>query len=278
MRRPGDIGLIVATAGMMTVVSAALAAPAVAAPAAAAPGPRQVLYALGSNTFGELGDGTTTASYSPVRVSGLTGVVNVAAGSYYALALRQDGTVWAWGDNADGNLGDGTTAGKSTPQYTGLADITQVAVGGTFLFDGFSAAVRNDGTLLAWGCNGFGQLGLGAGTGPVETPTPVTALTGVSQIAFGGEMQRPFEGGAYSLIVASAPVVPNLKGDTPAGAHLALQAAGLVVGTISYVTDYSCDNIGRVSGQDPPAGTTVYYGSAVSITIGERPPPPHLCP
>ena len=91
-------------------------------------------------------------------------------------------------------------------------------------------------------------------------------------------MQAPLAEGAYSLVVASAPVVPNLKGDTLAGAHLALQAAGLVVGTISYVTDYSCNNIGRVSGQNPPAGTTVYYGSAVSIAIGERPPPPHVCP
>ena len=186
--------------------------------------------------------------------------------------------VYAWGNNDCGELGDRTMVDKSTPEYIGLADITQVAVGGTFLFDGFSAAVRNDGTLLTWGCNGFGQLGLGSNNGPVETPTPVTALTGVSQIAFGGELQRPFEGGAYSLVVASAPVVPNLKGDTPAGAHLALQAAGLVVGTISYVTDYSCNNIGRVSDQDPPAGTTVHYGSGVSITIGERPPPPHVCP
>lgn len=196
------------------------------------------------------------------------------------LALAEDdgGMVYAWGNNDCGELGDRTMVDKSTPEYIGLADITQVAVGGTFLFDGFSAAVRNDGTLLTWGCNGFGQLGLGSNNGPVETPTPVTALTGVSQIAFGGELQRPFEGGAYSLVVASAPVVPNLKGDTPAGAHLALQAAGLVVGTISYVTDYSCNNIGRVSDQDPPAGTTVHYGSGVSITIGERPPPPHVCP
>jgi alpha-tubulin suppressor-like RCC1 family protein len=338
------------------------------------------VWAWGDNSYGQLGNGTTTMSWTPVQVPGLTGIVNVAAGPYYALALRQDGTVWAWGDNNGGELGDGTTtvrlspqqvpgltsiasvaasgtsfavtssgtvfswgsnsfgnqgtgstasyttspapvsglngitqlvsdglntlalaenngglvyawgenlcgelgdgttANRSTPEYIGLANITQVAVGGTFLLDGFSAAIRNDGTLLTWGCNGFGQLGLGANNGPVETPTVVTALTGVSQIAFGAEMQAPLVGGAYSLIVASAPVVPNVKGLTSAGARSALQAAGLSLGRVSYATDWLCNDIGRVLSQNPPAGATVYYGSAVAITIGQRPPPPHLCP
>jgi len=338
------------------------------------------VWAWGDNPYGQLGNGTTTMSWTPVQVPGLTGIVNVAAGPYYALALRQDGTVWAWGDNNGGELGDGTTTGhlspepvpglasiasvaasgtsfavtssgtvlswgsnadgelgsgssasyttspapvsglggitqlvsdglntlalaenngglvyawgenlcgelgdgtttnRSTPEYIGLANITQVAVGGTFLLDGFSAAVRNDGTLLTWGCNGFGQLGLGANHGPVLTPTAVTALTGVSQIAFGAEMQAPLVGGAYSLIVASAPIVPNVKGLTAAGARSALQAAGLTLGSVSYATDWLCNDIGRVLNQNPPAGATVYYGSAVGITIGQRPPPPRLCP
>jgi beta-lactam-binding protein with PASTA domain len=91
-------------------------------------------------------------------------------------------------------------------------------------------------------------------------------------------LQAPLVGGAYSLVVASAPVVPNVKGDTAAAAAQALQAAGLSLGRISYATDWLCNDIGRVLNQNPPAGATVYYGSAVAITIGQRPPPPHLCP
>ena len=47
---------------------------------------------------------------------GLTGIMQVAAGVGYSLALRSDGTVWAWGYNQDGQLGDGVTGGvRLTP-------------------------------------------------------------------------------------------------------------------------------------------------------------------
>jgi alpha-tubulin suppressor-like RCC1 family protein len=42
-----------------------------------------------------------------VRVSGLTHVVDIAAGGVHSLALKSDGTVWAWGDDWYGQLGDG---------------------------------------------------------------------------------------------------------------------------------------------------------------------------
>jgi len=335
------------------------------------------LWAWGDNTYGQLGNGTTTTSYTPIQVPGLTGVWQVAAGADYVLALREDGTVWAWGSNGRGNLGDGTTASHLVPEQvpgltaiaqvaagddtsfavrdggtlfswgdnalgtlgTGTAGgyavsptpvpgltgvtqvasnglstlalanaavwswgindcgelgdgtttnryspelilpgpITQVAAGITFVFRGFSAAIRPDGQLLTWGCNEVGQLGQGTAGGPITTPTPVAGLTGVSQIAFGAEITGLF-GGAYGLVIAAAPTVPNVVGDTLAGVGIALRAAGLVVGTISTTTDWLCNDVGRVEYQNPPAGTTVAYGSAVSITIGERPPPPHECP
>ena len=59
--------------------------------------------------WGQLGDGTTTRRTAPVQVSGLSGVVTVAAGSVHSLALKSDGTVWAWGYNRYGELGNGTS-------------------------------------------------------------------------------------------------------------------------------------------------------------------------
>jgi serine/threonine-protein kinase len=72
-------------------------------------------------------------------------------------------------------------------------------------------------------------------------------------------------------------VVPNLIGDTRAQASAELQAAGLVLGTVSMVVDSTCDNIGTVMSQNPGPGTTLLPGSAVSIAIGKSPPPPRQC-
>ncbi len=76
------------------------------------------VWAWGWNGYGQLGDGTTTSRYTPVQVSGLTGVVAIAAGYYHSLALKSDGTVWAWGRNVYGQLGDGTTTSRYTPVQT----------------------------------------------------------------------------------------------------------------------------------------------------------------
>src|SRR5205823_6853641 len=75
--------------------------------------------AWGYNGEGELGNGTTSPAgcqciASPVAVSGLSNAVAIAAGDYYGLALRADGTVAGWGFNRSGELGAGATATSGT--------------------------------------------------------------------------------------------------------------------------------------------------------------------
>jgi len=140
------------------------------------------VWAWGSHAFGKLGIGVTfIPSYIPVQVSGLTGVIAVAAGKDNSLAVKSDGTVWAWGDNSVGQLGDTTTTNRSAPvQVSGLTGVIAVAGGGTH-----SLAVKSDGTVWAWGYNNYGQLGDTTTTNR-NTPVQVSGLTGVIAVA-GGE-------------------------------------------------------------------------------------------
>lgn len=81
----------------------------------------------GANQFGQLGDGSTTDSTTPVQVVGLTSGVTVLgdmasihfladteqAGT--AIVVTSNGTVRTWGEGTSGQLGDGGTSNTSSP-------------------------------------------------------------------------------------------------------------------------------------------------------------------
>ena len=129
------------------------------------------VYAWGYGEVGELGNGTTTGTTTPVAVSLPAGVTAtaVAAGALATYAIGSNGTVYAWGYGSDGELGNGTTTfTQSTPVSVSLpAGVTATAIAGGGL-NGY--AIGLDGTVYAWGYGSDGELGNGTTTG---TTTPV---------------------------------------------------------------------------------------------------------
>ncbi|RKG89192.1 hypothetical protein D7W82_07985 [Corallococcus sp. CA049B] len=138
------------------------------------------VWAWGSNSVGQLGDGTTTDRTTPVQVQGLTGVTAIHAGKHHSVAFKQDGTVWAWGSNQSGQLGDGTTTNRTTPvQVQGLTGVATLHAGGDH-----TVVLKQDGTVWAWGNNFEGELGDGTTTYRKQ-PVRVTGLTGVTALGIG---------------------------------------------------------------------------------------------
>jgi alpha-tubulin suppressor-like RCC1 family protein len=174
--------LAVATSGVAIALATAPASARAIPPGDVALNTQGAL-AFGSNSSGQLGDGTNVSRTSPVEPLGLgTGVQQVTAGHRHTLALRGNGTVYAWGLNADGQLGDGTHDTFFVPRpVPALTKITQVSAGRAH-----SLALSADGTVWAWGDNSHGQVGDGTVTDRL-TPVPVSGLTGVEQIAAGDE-------------------------------------------------------------------------------------------
>ncbi len=133
----------------------------------------------GQNPYGQLGNGTTVSSTSPVQAA-LSEATQVSAGWRHGLAAKSDGTVSSWGYNGYGELGDGTTSDKITPiTVPGLGGVSSVAAGGYH-----SLALESNGNVVAWGYNGNGELGDGT-TAERNNPVAVINLTNVIAIAAG---------------------------------------------------------------------------------------------
>jgi len=155
--------------------------------------PSGIVWTWGSNSNGQLGNGSTTDSNVPVHVIGLSGVVAVAGGQAHSLALKSDGTVWAWGSNFYGQLGNGSNTDSHVPvqvsnlcaNLCGLTNVIAIAADGNH-----SLALKKDGTVWAWGNNVNGQLGNGTfasgGCYCVSVASQVPGLTNVVAIAAGG--------------------------------------------------------------------------------------------
>ena len=148
-------------------------------------------YCWGSNTHGQLGDGTTTSAVAPVSVSGGIKFTSIVTASRASCGLAQGGSVYCWGDNGFGALGDGTTTTRNVPApVSGTLSFMKLAAG-----SGHVCGLAVDSTAYCWGFSSFGQAGGTPGTletcanglaSCIVTPTPVTGGRQFASITAGG--------------------------------------------------------------------------------------------
>jgi alpha-tubulin suppressor-like RCC1 family protein len=149
---------------------------------------QDTLYCWGDNRTGQLGDNTTTDSYSPIQVSEDPTIaspvsfaaLDVAVGGYFngtntyghTCAIKTDNTLWCWGENAQSQLGDNTTTSSNVPIQIS-ADPVWVSVKAG---NKYTCAQKSNKNIYCWGDNSAGQTGAGATPSPTSTVTAPTIL------------------------------------------------------------------------------------------------------
>jgi alpha-tubulin suppressor-like RCC1 family protein len=117
------------------------------------------LLTWGSNSYGQLGDFSTTQRNIPVTTfSGGTNWKQISCGNQHTAAIKTDGSLWTWGRNSYGQLGINVYGGnRNTPvtTFAGGTDWKQVSFGREH-----AAAIKTDGSLWVWGLGTDRQLGI----------------------------------------------------------------------------------------------------------------------
>ena len=154
-------------------------------------------------TYVKLGDNqSTTTVFTPQTVTGLTsGYIGVAACGEHGMALKNDGSIKCWGRADFGECGNNAMIPPTTEPFP----VTVYTVGGCTNIIGISAgyyhslALKNDGTVWAWGKNDVYQLGDGTTTNrsaPVQVKGVggVGNLTGITALASGDDYSLALNG------------------------------------------------------------------------------------
>ena len=168
------------------------------------------VYTWGYNGYGQLGNGTSENSTTPVKVTGLKNVAKIDAYKYMTIVSTQNGEVYVWGRgygktpvklnfsrkiiDVAGNivLAENRKAYNLTETASYGKDLIKISAG-----ESHYLGLTSDGEVYAWGGNGYGQLGDGTNTSTYTEPTKVVTPDGKSKIS---KIVDISAGNMYSII------------------------------------------------------------------------------
>lgn len=140
------------------------------------------IWVWGSSGYGKDDDPKYQDKSKPVMIKEFNGAKLITAGYDHGLALRADRSVWAWGSNAYGQFGysldDSVLKKKEAVRVLGISDIRQVSAGYSH-----NLTLKMDGTVVGWGNNDYGQLGVNRTSNYVKLA--VKGLQDVAVVAAG---------------------------------------------------------------------------------------------
>ncbi|MEZ5157227.1 MAG: fibronectin type III domain-containing protein [Candidatus Nanopelagicales bacterium] len=120
-------------------------------------------YCWGDNTFGQLGDNSTTDSKVPVAVNTAGALAGktlsaISAGRHHTCTVA-DGQAYCWGYNGGGELGNNSTTDSKVPVAVNTAGALSGKTVSTIYAGDFHTCVVADGQAYCWGYNNYGELG-----------------------------------------------------------------------------------------------------------------------
>ncbi len=139
-------------------------------------------YCWGGNTWGTLGDGSTTASNRPVQVAGGVQFSAIESGAGHTCGVTDSGQIWCWGLNDEGQAGDDwSNIGVETPlRLPGSQFWVEVSAG-----HDHSCGLTSTGQAWCWGDNVTGQVGSGGTFDKTAQPVQVASAEPFTTVVAG---------------------------------------------------------------------------------------------
>jgi len=212
----------------------------------------------GANSNGQLGNGTTTSSSTPLKVNGLDSVRSLAVGLAHTCALLRDGAVECWGANTNGELGDRKTIDSPAPvSVVRLGGGTSAIAAG----DAHTCALLTSGSVDCWGWNIQGQLGNGGGNDS-STPVAVSGIHTVKAISAGGnDTCALLKSGAVDCWGGNANGELGNGSTVDSSSPLTVTGLGNSVAAIATGSDHSCALL--------EGGSTTCWGANAQGQLGD---------